>query len=75
MKMKKNNLSYEQANSDNTFSQLKTKFDLKEPTFNTRKGGYFSKIKETFSKSEKDFSDLDPSIDVNTIKKITLLIL
>lgn len=71
-KVKIDNLSYEQANTDNTFSKLKTKFDIKEPTFNTRKGGYFSKIKETFSKSEKDFSDLDPSIDVNTIKKITL---
>ena len=65
------NLTFKQASSEVIFSNLKNNFDIEEPTFNTKKGGYFSKVKKGLSKTSKDFSDLDASIDMNSLKKIT----
>jgi hypothetical protein len=65
------NLTFKQASSEVIFSNLKNNFDIEEPTFNTKKGGYFSKVKKGLSKTSKDFSDLDTSIDMNSLKKIT----
>ncbi|MFT5212750.1 MAG: hypothetical protein ACI9WV_000463 [Patiriisocius sp.] len=67
------NLTYNQANSETTFSKLKTKFNIEEPFLNLKKGGFYAKKKKAHSKSKssKDFSNLGASIDMSSLKKIT----
>ena len=66
-------LSHKQLeNNEPVFSKLKNKFNIQEPIYNSKEQKYFSKFKsnpKTFS--SKNFSDLDPSIDMSVIKKIT----
>lgn len=67
------NLTFNQANNESIFLELKTKFKIEEPIYNPKKKKYFSKVNNTYSKSSSpnDFSDLDPSIDVSVVRKIT----
>jgi hypothetical protein len=66
-------LTYLEASTEFTFSKLKTKFEIEEPILNPKKGNHFSKVKNIHSKSKnsKDFSALDASIDMSSLKKIT----
>lgn len=66
-------VTYNQANSESIFSKLKTKFGIDEPILNPKNGSFYSKLKKTHSNSKKskDFSDLDVSIDMSSLKKIT----
>ena len=68
------NLSYNQASSENLFSNLKSKFNIQEPDLNIKNGTYYAKfnIDNTKSKKSTDFSNIDASLDMSSIKKITL---
>lgn len=68
------NLTFNEASNQVKFKKLKSKFEIQEPVFDNQKNKLVSKIKTTFSKSthtSKDFSNLDPSIDMSVIKKVT----
>lgn len=64
------NLTFKQANLEPIFSDLRIKFDIEEPIFNTEKGTYFSKTNS--SKSSNDtFTNINASVDMGIVRKIT----